>query len=304
MAVSPGGECPLWLKFLDRITNHDPEFQTFLQRMTGYALTGSVREHSLFFLYGTGANGKSVFLNTIAGIFGDYARTAPIETFISSINERHPTDLAGLMGARLVTAVETEDGRRWAESKIKNLTGGDRIAARFMRQDFFEFTPQFKLIIAGNHRPGLRTVDEAIRRRFHLLPFVVTIPAGERDRNLAEKLRREWPGILRWMVDGCIDWQRNGLTPPATVSKATADYLSQEDSLGLWLEERCLLGRAYQSRSTALFEDYKEWAENTNEFVPKQKHFSQKLIDRGFQNDHDRNGWFFMGLALKKDVYQ
>src|SRR5262249_4902153 len=150
-------------------------------RLLGYALTGLTIEHALFFLYGTGANGKSVLMSTVAGILGSYHRTAPIETFTASTSERHPTDLAGLRGARLVTAVETEEGRRWAESKIKALTGGDRIAARFMRQDFFEFTPQFKLVIAGNHKPGLRSVDEAIRRRFNLVPFTVTIPKAERD---------------------------------------------------------------------------------------------------------------------------
>ena len=142
-----------------------------------------------------GVNGKSVLLSTIAGLLGDYHKTAPIETFTASNADRHPTDLPGLRGARLVTATETEEGRRWAEARIKQLTGGDMISARFMRQDFFEFSPAFKLVIAGNHKPSLRSVDEAIRRRFHLIPFGVTIPAGERDGELADKLRTEWPGI-------------------------------------------------------------------------------------------------------------
>jgi putative DNA primase/helicase len=147
-AVAPGGECPRWLSFLARITGNDAQLALFLQRVAGYALTGSVVEHALFFGHGTGANGKGVFVNTIAGILGDYATTASMETFIASNGDRHPTDLAGLRGARLVTAQETEEGRRWAEAKIKTLTGGDRVSARFMRQDFFEFTPQFKLLIS------------------------------------------------------------------------------------------------------------------------------------------------------------
>lgn len=165
--------CPIphWRQFLDRVTDGDAELLAFLHRVAGYLLTGITREHALFFNYGTGANGKTTFLNAITVAIGDYCRIAPIETFTASTNERHPTDLAGLRGARLVTAVETEEGRRWAESKIKALTGGDKISARFMRQDFFEFTPQFKLLIAGNHKPGLRSVDEAIRRRFYLIPF-------------------------------------------------------------------------------------------------------------------------------------
>jgi putative DNA primase/helicase len=196
-AVSPGGAGSLWHRFLDRILNGDQELKAFLQRVCGYCLTGITREHALFFLFGTGANGKSVFLGTVAGILGDYHRTAPIETFTVSLGDRHPTELAMLRGARLVTAIETEEGRRWAESRIKALTGGDRVAARFMRQDFFEFTPQFKLQVAGNHKPGLRSVDEAMRRRLHLLPFTVTIPPAERDPSLAEKLAPDGNCSLR-----------------------------------------------------------------------------------------------------------
>ena len=233
--VSAGGECPLWDAFLKRVTNDDAELAAFLQRICGYCLTGSTKEHALFFLHGTGANGKSVFIDTVAGILGDYHRTAPIETFTASPTDRHPTDIASLRGARLVTAVETEEGRRWDESKIKALTGGDMIAARFMRQDFFEYRPQFKLVIAGNHKPGLRSVDEAIRRRFHLIPFNVTIPEGERDLELAEKLRAEWPGILAWMIEGCLDWQRQG--PCATSRRGRSDG-------GLPRERGCAVGLA------------------------------------------------------------
>jgi putative DNA primase/helicase len=195
-AVAPNGACPLWRKFLNRIFAGDAELIAFVQRVAGYTLTGSTREHAMFFGFGTGANGKSVLINTISGILGDYHRTAAIETFTASKFDRHPTDLAGLRGARLVTAIETEEGRRWDEAKIKALTGGDRIAARFMRQDFFEYLPGFKLVIAGNHKPSLRSVDESIRRRLNLLPFTVTIPPEDRDRDLPEKLKAEWPGIL------------------------------------------------------------------------------------------------------------
>ena len=183
-AVAPEGECPLWLSYLKRTFDGDAELIAFIQRMAGYSLTGSTQEHSMFFLYGTGANGKSVFTKTLGGIVGDYHRSAPIETFTSSKFDRHPTEVARLCGARLVIASETEEGRRWAELRIKELTGGDRIAARYMRQDHFEFEPQFKLIVAGNHKPSLRCVDEAVRRRLHLVPFRVTIPPGDRDPTL------------------------------------------------------------------------------------------------------------------------
>ena len=166
-------------------------------RCAGYSLTGLTVEHALFFLYGTGANGKSVFCNVVAAIQGDYATTAPMDMFMATTGERHPTDLAGLRGARFVSAVETEQGRRWAESKLKLMTGSDPIKARFMRQDFFEFMPQFKLVIAGNHKPAIRNIDEAMRRRFHMVPFTVTIPKAQRDKTLTDRLLAERDGRRR-----------------------------------------------------------------------------------------------------------
>jgi putative DNA primase/helicase len=287
-AVAPSGDCPMWLAFLERVTGGDHELETFLQRMFGYALTGDTSAQALFFLFGTGANGKSVCIDTVSGIMGDYHRTAPIETFTASHSDRHPTDLAGLRGARLVTAVETEEGRRWAEARIKALTGGDKIAARFMRQDFFEFTPQFKLVIAGNHKPSLRSVNEAIRRRFHLVPFTVTIPAEERDPNLRDKLKVEWPGILRWLVDGCLAWQREGLSPPAAVLNATSAYLEAEDVLAAWVEEHCIRDATAWTSSNKLFASWKSFAEQAGEFVGSAKSFAQKLRNEGFSRSGRR----------------
>jgi putative DNA primase/helicase len=188
---------PLWDAFLKHITKDNAELEGYLQRKTGYELTGITREHALFFSFGTGANGKSTFVNAITACLGDYHQTAPIETFTVSNQDRHPTELARLRGARLVTATETEEGRHCAESRIKQLTGEDPVAARFMRQDFFEYRPQFKLDISGNHKPSLRSVDEAIRRRFNLIPFTLTIPPEERDLELGNKLKAEltfWRG--------------------------------------------------------------------------------------------------------------
>jgi putative DNA primase/helicase len=304
-SCAPGGEiseCPMWMAFLDRVTNYDVYLQGFLQRVAGYCLTGWTREDALFFFYGTGRNGKSTFLNTLAAIWHDYARSAPSEMFLVSKGERHPTDLAMLRGARLVIASELEDGKRWAEARIKSLTGGDPITARFMRQDFFEFTPHFKLVIAGNHKPSLRAVDEAIRARFHLVPFNVVIPEEQRDKNLLEKLRVEWPAILRWAIEGCLAWQREGLKPPAAVQEATMDYMAAEDTLGRWVDQRCIQGNNCQTSSSALFADYRQWAQENNEWVPSQKVFSTNLEQRGFSRDHNRKGSFFMGIALLTDT--
>jgi putative DNA primase/helicase len=275
-------DCPLWHAFLNRITGGDQSLQDYLQLVFGYGLSGSTIEHALFFLYGTGANGKSVLLSTVSGILGTYHRTAPIETFTASSTDRHPTELAGLRAARLVTAIETEEGRRWAESRIKALTGGDAISARFMRQDFFEFTPQFKLVIAGNHKPGLRSVDEAIRRRFNLIPFAVTIPPDERDDKLTEKLQAEWPGILQWMIDGCMRWQRDKLSPPKVVAEATAAYLEAEDAIAAWLDECCDRDPNAWESSANLFVSWSNWATKSGEHVGTQKRFVQALETRGF----------------------
>jgi putative DNA primase/helicase len=298
--ATPGGECPLWVDFLSRVTDHNVELQGFLQRLCGYSLTGITREHAMFFFYGTGANGKSVFINTISGLMGDYAKTAPIETFTASVSEQHPTDLAGLHGSRLVTTTEVEDGKRWAESKLKRITGGDKVPARFMRQDFFEFEPQFKLLIAGNHKPGIRAVDEAMRRRIHLVPFTVTIPAEERDEELTEKLRAERDGILRWMIDGCLAWQRQGLNPPAIVRDATEEYLAAEDAIGTWLDERCDIGPTYLSAVADLYASWRGWCEQNGEPVCSRKRFSQNLETRGFSRERSSGARGFRGLTLKE----
>jgi putative DNA primase/helicase len=300
--AGPGGDCPLWHQFLDRITNGDVDMKSFLQRMVGYALTGSIREHALFFLYGTGANGKSVFLSVISDLLGNYAKTAPVSSFTASTNEQHPTDIAGLRGARFVTANETEEGARWAESKIKSLTGGDKISARFMRRDFFEFTPEFKLVITGNHQPSLRSVDEAIRRRLHLVPFTVTIPEDERDATLKEKLREEFEGILAWAIQGCLDWQHQGLDPPSAVREATADYMAAEDAIGRWTEDRCVIEKQFWTSAGALFEDYQKWCEKTGELGGSQKRFTQKLEARGFRRQRTNRAKGFAGIGLREDV--
>jgi putative DNA primase/helicase len=296
--VAKGGSCPVFDRFIHQITGGDIELGRYLQRLFGYGLTGITREHVLAFLYGTGANGKSVLLGTIAGILGDYHTTAPIETFTASHGERHPTDLAGLMGARLVTASETEEGRRWAESKIKTLTGGDRVKARFMRQDYFEFLPEFKLAIAGNHKPGLRSVDEAIRRRFHLIPFEVTIPPEDRDPELMEKLKAEWPGILGWMFEGCLEWQRIGLAPPEAVRAATAEYLNSEDAVAAWITDCC------ERRSTAfeatadLYSSFTAWCDRSGEFAGARKHFREKLLAQRFIEKNTGLARGFIGIHI------
>ena len=188
-----------------------------------------------------------------------------------------------LQGARLVTAQETEKGKFWAEAKVKSLTGGDPISARFMRQDFFTYEPQFKLVIAGNHKPGLRSVDEAIRRRIHLVPFTVTIPPNERDPGLAEKLRDEHGGILQWAIEGCRQWQENGLDPPPCVRARTDEYLDEQDPLASWIEECCTVGSASEAKLGDLYPSYTSHAQSAGERPETKREFSELLKTRGFE---------------------
>jgi putative DNA primase/helicase len=304
--VAPDADCPipLWTRFLATVTDGNNELIACLQRMAGYSLTGLTREHALFFLHGTGANGKTTFLNAITACAGEYHRVAPIETFTASNNERHPTELAGLRGARLVTAVETEEGRRWDESKIKALTGGDTISARFMRQDFFQYMPQFKLIIAGNHKPGLRSVDEAIRRRFNLIPFTVTIPPADRDPEFPEKLKIELPGILAWMIEGCRAWQQQGLAPPQVVTDATAAYLESEDAISAWIDECCQRDQNSFATSTHLFVSWNQWATKNGEYAGTTKKLVSTLESKGFQPLRKNSARGFVGLRVLPDYEQ
>ena len=296
--AKPQGDCPIWRQFVATVTGGDKDLQDYLQRVAGYCLTGVTSEHALFFLYGTGANGKSVFANTLTAILGDYATVAAMDMFMATTSERHPTDMAGLRGARIVTSIETEQGRRWAESKLKALTGGDKITARFMRQDFFEFIPQFKLLVAGNHKPAIRNVDEAMRRRLHMVPFTITIPPANRDKQLPERLLAERDGILAWAVEGCLAWQRSGLRPPAAVMAATDEYFESEDAFGRWLDERCERGANDSETTAALFADWKTWGESNGEFIGSIKRFAENLTNRGFEAWRDRSSRRFRGLRL------
>lgn len=299
-AVTPSqhSDCPIWFAFLDTVTAGDKPLQGYLQRVFGYGLTGSIREHAMFFAYGTGGNGKGTCLNTIQSILADYARDSPSETFTARTGQAHLTELARLMGARIVVSQETEEGKQWAEARVKAITGGDPITANFMRQDHFTFNPQFKLIISGNHKPQLRNVDDAMRRRFNLIPFTVKIAPENRDPALIDKLRPEWPAILRWMIDGCRLWLRDGLMPPKAVMEATAEYFEGEDALALWLAECCTNAKSDWEGAGALFRSWDKWAKAAGEFVGSQKRFSQSLISRGYVADKRDGGRCFNGIAL------
>ena len=301
----PEAECPLWDRFLARVTDNDTDLQHYLARVVGYWLTGDTKEHALFFLYGTGGNGKSVFIDTISGMMGDYATTAPMETFLSSKWDRHPTEIAGLRGTRLVVADEVDSGRYWNESRIKQLTGGGMVKARFMRQDFFEYKPTFKICVVGNNKPSLRNVDQAIRRRLHLIPFNVTITPEERDLDLEDKLKAEWPGILNWAVAGCTAWQEGGLNPPEAVTSATAEYLSAEDSFAQWIDDCTEDNPTKDDFETAadLFQSWKKFAAEAGEEIGSQKRFANTMQARGYSRTRTGRARGFKGIRLLRQDY-
>jgi putative DNA primase/helicase len=277
--VSPSDiDTPVWRDCLKTWTKGDDDLEATLQRLAGYFLTGSVKEEKLPIIHGGGGNGKTKLVETLRACMGnDYVTGVSMETLIVTSGEQHPTDMADLRGKRLAIATETEEGRRLAEAKVKQLTGGDRLRARFMRRDFFEFQPTHKLLIVGNHRPVLRNADEAMRRRLLLIPFDAEIPADRRDPDLADKLRAEWPGILAWAIKGCLWWQAIGLSPAARVQAATEDYFETADAFGRWADE-CLVvvANATMTKATA-FASWKAWAEAAGEYVGNERRLGEHL---------------------------
>ncbi len=310
----PDAPCRTWQRFLTHIfpatgdTAEQPgnaELIGFLQRLLGYCLTGDVSEQVLPIFWGTGANGKSTLLNLVHDLLGDgYAMKAPNDLLMVK-STAHPTEKADLFGKRMVAAIETDHGNRLAESLVKELTGGDRIRARRMREDFWEFAPTHKVILCTNHKPKIRGTDHAIWRRIRLIPFTVTIPEERKDKAMPEKLRAELPGVLAWMVRGCLDWQRRGLGTPEEVKAATAHYRSEQDLLAGFLDECCVSGdSSYRCKASDLYDRFKAWCEASGEAkgseIPTRRKVGEALVERNFER-YTSNGTWYRGLALRQE---
>ena len=295
--------CPTWDRFLDEITARDPDLIRFLQKAIGYSLTGSVTEQVFFILYGTGANGKSTFINTILHLLGDYGLQTPTETLlVKKHGNGIPNDVARLKGARFVAAVEAEQGRHLAEALVKQLTGGDKITARYLYGEFFQFDPTFKLFLSVNHKPAIKGTDHGIWRRIRLIPFNVTFTADKIDPALSTKLEAELPGILGWAVRGCLLWREEGLEPPAAVKDAIETYRSDMDDIGDFIKECCEIDPDAKTPFRDLFDRYTTWSmKNGNDF-PDQKEFAQGLTERDFPRGKNKNlGRYRSGIRLKQD---
>lgn len=297
-----GAKCPTFEKFLRTIFKNDRQMIAYIQRVMGYALTGMTTEQCLFFLYGLGANGKSVLLNVLLALLGgDYAIQTATETLMVKRNvdgSNASPDLARLKDIRLTTANEVEDGSLLAEARVKELTGGDKITARFLYGTQFDFVPKLKLIIAGNHKPIIRGHDHGIWRRIKLIPFEVTIPEAQRDPALLDKLRAELPGILNWAIRGCLAWRKSGLKAPASVLHAVKEYHDEMDIMGQWIGERCSLGPTLSWKAGDAYMSYSMWC-GTNGFkAMTSTSFGRKLGER-FTSKKQNTGKFYFGIGAK-----
>jgi len=277
---APSATAPTWEAFLERVLPGE-DLRTFVQRAAGYSATGDISEQCMFINHGTGANGKSTFQETISAALGDYAMRTPTEMLLAKRSDGVPNDVARLKGSRFVSASETEEGRRLAESRIKDLTGQDTITARFMRAEWFDFEPVHKLWLSTNHKPEIRGTDAAIWRRIRLMPWTVSIPPAEQDKKLPKKLRAELPGVLAWIVRGCLEWRHKGLQAPEEVRRATVEYRAEMDVVGAFLAECCVLGSDQDVSAADLYKAYGEWCKDTGEAQVKQRRFGGQLTERG-----------------------
>lgn len=293
---NPDAAAPRFARFLDEALP-DVGVRDFVQRLIGYSLTGVIREHVLPVFYGSGGNGKGTLVNTLGAILGDYARAVPADLLMRKTGgDQHPTERATLLGLRLAFASETEAGRQLAESTVKSLTGGDPISARFMRQDFFEFLPSHKLVLSTNHRPQIKGSDAGIWRRVRLVPWE-TAPSTP-DTALAETLAREAPGILRWAIEGCLAWQRDGLGSAGKIDQATAAYRHEQDVLASFLADCTHAAPAAQCSSPELYDAYRDWCDDGGERPWRQRAFVQALEERGWTRLKTGGRMVYRGLGL------
>jgi len=301
----PSATCPTWLTFLERIMAGKADLIAFLQRAIGYSLTGDVSERCLFLLHGSGRNGKTTLLETVQGILAEHASRTTTDTLLATRDHAIPNDVAALKGARFVFASEAEENRRLAEAKVKDLTGGDTISARFMRGEWFSFRPEFKIWLGTNHKPDVRGTDRAIWDRLRLVPFTVRIPDDDVDRHLRGKLLAEAPGILAWAVAGCLAWQRDGLGEPAEVRDATEAYRQEMDLLGHFIEEACLVQLTAQVTAKEIYAAYVQWAGAAGERSITQQAFGRRLTERGFDSAQIGKGrtrtWVGIGLLATEE---
>ncbi|HSH52083.1 MAG TPA: phage/plasmid primase, P4 family [Bacteroidales bacterium] len=291
---------PLWLDFLNQIFDGNQDLINYMQRAIGYSLSGSTEEQMMFILHGNGRNGKSVFLDIITEMLGNYTTNIqPQSIMVKQQTNNASPDIAKLAGARLVTTTEPNDGMRFDEGLIKQLTGGDRVTARFLHENEFEFTPQFKLWMATNHKPIIRGTDDGIWRRMAIIPFTVQIPAHKVDKNLKYKLRREMTAILNWAVEGYQEWKRIGLNEPQIIKNQRQTYRTEMDAVELFIEECCYRKSGEREKAKDLYRAYREWANENNQYSMNSTKFGKEMNNK-FQKIRSNGSWY-VGVKLKSE---
>ena len=298
----PNAKCPRWEEFISEIFGGDKELCESVQRDLGYSLTAHVTEDVLFILYGYGRNGKTTLLELIRSVLGDYAQAARPELLLPRRTGGASEEEAVLKGARFVLTSETGSGKEFDEAKVKRLTGGDTIRARRVYGHEFEFEPSHKIWLATNHRPVIRDTDKAIWKRIHLIPFNATFEGDAADTHLLQKLQAEAPGILNWLIEGCLKWREIGLKPARVIEAATNEYRSDMDTLGAFLDECCVVADMYEDsvQATRLHAEYKDWCDRSGEKPATQREFGQRMTERGFKKKKQNDGVWYVGVGLKK----
>jgi putative DNA primase/helicase len=292
-------DCPAWRQFLLEIMNYNQDLYRFVQKAAGWSITGDTSEQTMLILYGTGANGKSTFLNTIMNLLGDYASATPTATFIKKGNgDQMTNDLARLRGTRFVTTTETEQGRRLSEPLIKQITGNDRITARFLYGEYFTFQPNFKIWMATNHKPVIKGTDHGIWRRIRLIPFTTRIAEERQDKHLERKLMAEGLGILNWLLDGARLWHDEGLKAPRIVINATDEYRAEMDVIGDFLRDRCVFTAGRTMKARELFKTYQDWCDDNNERACTERFFCLRLKELGVEQKRRNDGRYGQGIML------
>jgi len=308
ISYEENAKCPNWLAFLDQIFMGDKELAEYMQRLIGYSLTGDISEQIMMFLVGGGSNGKSTFINTIKDLVGEYGKQAKSDTFIKKKETGANNDIARLVGSRFVSAIESEEGEKLSESFVKQITGGEPVLARFLRQEYFEYIPEFKVFFTTNHKPIIGGLDEGIWRRVKLIPFDLNLPAHKRDKKLPEKLSLEMSGILNWAIEGCLKWQKDGLIEPKVVSKATGNYKEDMDILGPFLAECCYVDKENENikiEAKELYNVYDSFGYKSGERTVSNRSFYRMLETKGFKKERGAgNKNFFTGITLQERAPQ
>jgi putative DNA primase/helicase len=295
----PNADCPMWKQFVREIMDCKADIIKFVQTAAGWSLSGDISEQTMFILYGTGANGKSTFLNTIMYLLGDYAIATPTETFMKKSGDNYSNDVARLRGTRFVTTTEVEQGRRLSEPLIKKITGNDEMTARFLYGEFFNFAPTFKIFMATNHKPVIKGTDHGIWRRIKLIPFMTRIPEEKQDKFLELKLREEGSGILNWLLEGAANWKRERLKTPRAVLFATDEYRGEMDVIGNFIKEKCGQGKELSTAIKKLYKAYSGLCEENNEYPVSDRFFTLRLKEMGFGQSRTSTERFWVGVGLK-----